>query len=794
MPKNWITKEYIQPDESLVKTAGSELLAKLLIQRGINTPEKIKTFLNPEEFQPISPYAFKDMDKAVNRIKEAIEKQQHIVICGDFDADGVTSTAVLHKTLKLLGANFSHYIPDRQTESHGLSKNILVKSIAKKQAKLFITVDCAISDIDEVNLINSLGADVIITDHHEAKEELPNAFAIIDAKAPNSLIEDLTVDEITSLTSMAGVGVAFKLACALLDEFGQIDFTRELLPLVALGTIADIMPLLYENRLFVILGMKLIKEGHNLGISELLKSAGVSEEAELTSDKIAFTLAPRINAAGRLDSAETAFSLLTSDNHSEIILLSKSLNDFNKIRQELGDKIYYEALDYIEKNKIQDDAAIVAYNPEWHIGIIGIVASRLVERFNKPVFMFTDSPDGSVLRSSARSVESVNIFNVLELNSDIIKSYGGHSMAGGLSLEKTDTAIETFRNAVNLTISEMTDGVIAKPTLHIDLELKLDEINTELLDVINKLEPCGEGNNYPVFAIKDLILDSSKVVGQNNNHLKFICSDKKNNTADCVLWNCSNLNIKNGKNIDIAFCLKLNEFNGIKSVQFEIKDFNSEFIEIEEKQVIKIIDHRKKSDIIPQVVDYIKSSSKIFKIFVEDKSILKLFEEYEEIADSLITRLNATKADQLMFFDYPADEKLLQYIIKATSANVVHFMNYNLQEPNIDILISKVSGMLKYASKNYDGEVFLPEISSALSITDELTTLIVKLLNRTNVIKVNDFIDGKIYFEFNEAVSVEKIKSHEVYEKCRMELFKSKNFRETILLQQNLNNIVKRLL
>ena len=441
MPKNWVVKHNIEPDEDLINVAGSKLLAQLLIQRGINTVQKIKSFLNPSEFTPISPYSFNDMEKAVKRIIKAISEKQHIVVCGDFDADGVTSTAVMYKTLKLLGADISYYIPDRQTENHGLNKSVIIKRIAKKQAKLFITVACEISDFEEVNLINSLGADIIITDHHEAKENLPNAYAIIDAKAQGALKDDLSFDDIESLTSMAGVGVAFKLACALLDEYGQIDFIQELLPLVALGTIADIMPLLYENRLFVVLGMKLMQEGKNLGIKTLLEAANVSSDVELSADKVAFVLAPRINAAGRLDSAETAFKLLVCDNPSEATLLCASLNNFNKLRQELGDKIYFEALEYIEQNKIENDAAIVAYNKEWHIGIIGIVASRLVERFNKPVFMFTDSPDGLFYRSSARSVEGVNIFNVLEINADIIKSYGGHSMAGGLALDKNETSI-----------------------------------------------------------------------------------------------------------------------------------------------------------------------------------------------------------------------------------------------------------------------------------------------------------------------------------------------------------------
>ena len=640
MPKNWIIKNNIKPERSLIDAAGSELLARLLVQREINTVEKINSFLNPKEFKPLSPYAFKDMEKAVARIINAIEEKQHIVICGDFDADGVTSTAVLHKTLQYLGANFSHYIPDRQTESHGLSKNILIKKIAKNQAKLFITVDCAISDIEEVNLINSLGAQVIITDHHEAKDELPNAYAIIDAKAPNSLREDLSVEEITSLTCMAGVGVAFKLACALLDEYGKIDFIQELLPLVALGTIADIMPLVYENRLFVVLGMELIQKGKNLGLGELLKSSGSTLDAKLTADKVAFTLAPRINAAGRLDSAETAFSLLVSENPAEVVLLAQSLNNYNKIRQELSDKIYLEALEYIEKHNQENDSVIVAYNPNWHIGIIGIVASRLVEKFNKPVFMFTDSPDGESYRSSARSVDGVNIFNVLEINSDIIKTYGGHSMAGGLSLDKNQTSIEQFRVAVNSTISEMLDGEIPKPTLSVDLVLSLDEINYDLLEIIKKLEPCGEGNNYPVFAVKNLILDSEKTVGQNNNHLKFICSDAYANTADCVLWNSSTLNVPVGKKLDIAFYLKPNDFNGIKSLQYEIKDYNSEFIQVATSQAIKIIDHRKKTGILEQVADYIKNSSKAFKIFAEDKNIIKSLDNYPEISDNIINRLN----------------------------------------------------------------------------------------------------------------------------------------------------------
>jgi len=790
MAKKWILKEYTTPDTALINAAGSELLAKLLLQRGINTPEKANEFLNPMKIEPISPYAYTDMEKAVHRIKSAIEKNEHIVIYGDFDADGVTSTAVMHKTLEHLGANFSHYIPDRKTESHGLNTAVLVKKIAKEKAKLFITVDCAVSDVDEVALVNTFGADVIITDHHEAQEKLPAAYAILDAKAEGSLRDDLGLEQINSLSSMAGVGVAFKLACALLDEYGEIDFTQELLPLAALGTVADIMPLMYENRLFVTLGMKLIAEGKNAGLLELLRISGFNPGEELTSDRLAFTLAPRINAAGRIDRADPAFNLLTSKNPAEIQLAAQSLNNYNKIRQELSDKTYLEAIEYIEKNMSESDSVVVAYNQNWHIGIIGIVASKLTEKYNRPVFMFTDSPDGEHFRSSARSVSGVNIFNVLEMNSDILESYGGHAMAAGLSLDKKTTNLDTFKSAVNETVFEMTGGIQPQPELEVDLEISLSDLNFNLLEDIKKLEPCGEGNEYPVFAIKNLKLISERTVGQSNNHLKFTCEDERFNQAECVFWNRSSLYIDNGKPLDIAFYPKINEFNGVKSIQLDVQDYKSEFISSPQTNNVKIIDHRKKTGILPQVADYFRTSKKKFKIFAENKEIVKRLSEQEILSQNIITRLNAQQADQIMFFDYPADEKLFKFLLKSVKPGIIHFMNYKTPAPDIDELIAKVSGMMKYASTHYEGVVYLPDISAALSVTDELITLVIRLLNRTNVLKVTDFENGRVHFEFLEPISADVIKSHEVYEKCRMELFKSKNFRDKLVQTDDLSNII----
>ena len=281
------------------------------------------------------PTVFCDMQKAKERIVNAIENEQKILVYGDFDADGITSTSILIKTLKYLGANVDYYIPDRENEGHGMNTKTLVKIMTSKKPKVLITVDCGISNSEEVKFLNSFGLDVIITDHHEAQEELPPALAIINPKAPNALDEKLSASKIMELTALAGCGVAFKLSQALLQHYEKAEFIYEILPLVAVGTVADIVPLIGENRYFVIKGLELISKEQHLGLTRLLKSAGYNPEAGITSENIAFGIAPRINATGRLDNVDTALKVLLSDNITEIDIAVQTLNELNKIRQEL---------------------------------------------------------------------------------------------------------------------------------------------------------------------------------------------------------------------------------------------------------------------------------------------------------------------------------------------------------------------------------------------------------------------------------------------------------------------------
>ena len=319
------------------------LIERLLSVRGVNKKDA-KDFLNPLEMKLIPTSAFCDMQKAVERIETAINNKEKILIYGDFDADGITSTSLLVRLFRHLGAEFDYYIPSREADGHGLNTKALVKLMVSKKPKLIITVDCGISNVEEVKFIESFKKDIIITDHHEAGDVLPDAYAIINPKAPNALDENLSAKEIKSLTSLAGVGVAFKLALGILEKYNKLDFVSSLLPYVAVGTIADIVPLVGENRYYVIKGLQLISQGKHYGLKRLLESAGYNNiEDGITADKISFGVAPRINACGRLGSVDAAVNLLISDRKSEIEVAVMAMNDANDIRKGLEKTTVEEA-------------------------------------------------------------------------------------------------------------------------------------------------------------------------------------------------------------------------------------------------------------------------------------------------------------------------------------------------------------------------------------------------------------------------------------------------------------------
>lgn len=768
------------------------LVEKLLDIRGISKSDEIKEFLNPLETNLTSTAAFLDMPKAIERIAKAIDDGENILIYGDFDADGVTSTALLLRTFRELGANVDYFIPDRDKDGHGLNVKELVKLMAAKKPKLIITVDCAVSDVEQVNFINSFKIDVIITDHHEAPEELPKALAIINPKAQNALDEKLSAKEILHLSSLAGVGVAFKLAQAVLEHYKKTEFVYDILPYVTVGTISDVVPLIGENRYFVAKGLQLISAGKHFGLSKLLESAGYNLEQGITSEQIAFGIAPRINASGRLDTTEDAIKVLISDNKQEIEMAIISLNNFNKIRQDLCESIFLEAEEMLE-NSGNTDNAIILFNPNWHIGIIGIVASKLVEKYYKPAFLMTYSEETKQIRCSSRGIEEVNIYDVLSANAELFDGFGGHAMAGGMSFNAEKIPFEEVKKALNSTINEILDDKKLSPKLDIDLQLEPNDIDGNLISDIERMQPFGAGNPNPVFALNNLTLLQKKLMGSNKNHLKIVVEDTQHNTYDCIWWSKGDIPLNSGDVLDIAFCPQTNTFNGSTTIQLILQDVHADnLIEAEnnlqeKKSQIKIYDHRKKTDILSGVEDYVKTSNLNIAIFAEDKSILAKLKPYKTMFEKIINRHNAQKVDVVMFFDYPPSQNVFNEIIKKTSPNFLHFMNYEVKNLDEKEFLKTFMGMLKFAYSNKNGLFDLQRSASFLSQTQETVKQLLEVFSECGIIKIAEKGPKDYKIEFISNTEISSVLHTNSYKSFLAEVQKTFEYKR-LLSDSELNN------
>ena len=557
MNKKWeifkIDKEKVA--EMQKKYNINNLLAILLSNREITSEEQINKFLNPKRNDFYNPFGMPDMEKAVNRILKAIEKNEKTIIYGDYDVDGITSVAVLKSFLEERGIQVGVYIPNRLNEGYGLNKEA-VKYIAKQGYKLMITVDCGITAIEEVEYAKELGIETIVTDHHEPAENLPEAVAVVDAKRKDNKYE---------CRNLAGVGVVFKLIQALSIKLGleEKEYLK-FLDIVCIGTISDIVPLTDENRVIVKLGLKLVEQTRNLGLREILQSCGYSK---INSTTISFGVAPRINACGRMGHQEEALNLLLSKNIDEVKDLTIKLNDYNKTRQEIEKTIYNEAIEQIEKNNLANKNTIVVYGKGWHHGVIGIVSSKITELYFKPSILLSEE-DGQY-KGSGRSVEGFDLHEALMECNKTIKKFGGHAMAVGINIEKDK--IKEFEETFEKVATEKNVDKIV-PILNVDAEIKLDDITKEMVESLKELEPFGEANKMPIFAFRNLKIDSIRSL-TNGKNLKLSVRDNKN-IVNAIGFNLGELSeiYKIGDKIDIAGNLEINSFNGVDSIQINIKD------------------------------------------------------------------------------------------------------------------------------------------------------------------------------------------------------------------------------
>ncbi len=542
-------------NELVTKYDINELLATILVNRDIIDEQKLEIFLNPTRNNFHDPFLMPDMEKAVERIIKAINNKEKVIIYGDYDADGITSITVLKKFLEDVGLNADYYIPNRLNEGYGLNNNAIQK-IVENNYELMITVDCGISGIEEINYANSLGLETIVTDHHEVGDDIPNAIAVVDAKR---------IDNKYPCRDLAGVGVVFKLiqAISIKLELKEEEYLKYL-DIVCVGTISDIVPLVDENRVITKLGLMLVKQTKNIGLKSLIVSSGYKK---IDSTTISFGIAPRINACGRMGHAEEALKLFLSKNINEVKDLTKILNEYNVERQSTEKRIYEEALNQIQKNHLEEKDAIIVAGENWHHGVIGIVSSKITELYFKPSILLCYEDD--IAKGSGRSIPGFDLHDALMKCQDTIEKFGGHSMAIGITIKRENFQKFCYEFEEVAKDSNLKDIF---PIIQIDAEFELKDINKDMVKSLEQLEPYGEANKMPLFAFKKLKIDSIRALSE-GKHLKLTLKEG-NTVVNAIGFNMGTLvdNYRIGDKIDIVGVLEVNTFNGVDTLQINMKD------------------------------------------------------------------------------------------------------------------------------------------------------------------------------------------------------------------------------
>jgi single-stranded-DNA-specific exonuclease len=591
MEKRWVLKQ--KGDASLVSDIAGALgienaLAELLVQRGITSFEGAKAFFRPDLSQLHDPFLLNDMVKAVERIASAKTSDQKIMVYGDYDVDGTTAVALVYSFLKENGfKHIDYYIPDRYSEGYGISTQGIDYAKAN-DFKLIIALDCGIKSIDKVKYANELGIDFIICDHHRPGDELPPAIAVLDAKRADS---SYPFDE------LSGCGVGYKLIQAYAQTYNiPFDTLYKYLDLVTISIASDIVPIIGENRILAFFGLKLINTNPRSGIESILgvanilrkpddeiskkgEDAGLLFSRELTISDMVFVVGPRINAAGRVESGRNSVKLLISPDMATAAGIAQQINDFNTERRTLDTQITLEALDIIAKDdKLRKARATVVFNPDWHKGVIGIVASRLTETYYRPTVVLTQS--NGLITGSARSVKDFDVYDAIDACSDLLEHFGGHMYAAGLSMKPEN--LKPFRERFNSIVSASITDEMLIPEVEVDLEVNLNQITPKFLRILKQFAPFGPGNMSPVFMTHDTVdTGHARIVGKNHVKMTVFQESVRSAPYAAIAFQQGEKYdfIQQGQSMNICYHIEENEWNGVKNIQLNIKDirFSEEF-------------------------------------------------------------------------------------------------------------------------------------------------------------------------------------------------------------------------
>ena len=703
----WIDPAPVKPSQALASLNLHPLTEETLIRRGISTPEAARAFLDPDFQTPVSPYELPGMDGAVDRVLLAIRRGESICVWGDFDVDGQTSTALLVQTLRALGAEVTWHIPVREISSHGVHIPQLTELI-DRGTKLVLTCDTGINAHQAVEYAAARDVSFVITDHHDPGQSLPDADAVVNPKLlPNH----------HPLAGLAGVGVAYKLAEALFDKElpSAIDPStadpifpiEDLLDLVALGLVADVALLTGETRALAQRGLKVLHDTQRLGLQVMAEMAGATLRTS-NEETIGFTFAPRLNALGRLGDANPAVELLTTNDMSRARVLATQLEGLNSQRRLLTNQVYQAA-----EAQLRDDPTLLGH-ASWPGGVIGIVASRLVERYHKPVILFSTPPDEPA-RGSARSVEGIQITQAIAAQSALLLNFGGHPMAAGLSLEQEN--LPAFRMRLFNTIEGMKgDEAREEPSIQIDAWISLDSLSFDLADAVEQLAPFGAGNPVLIFASHNVYLKTISLIGKSKEHLRLNLEDKHGNNASVLWWNGSEGDLPEpGTKIDVAYSLRSSTFRNERqlSLQFiEYRVVEEKTVGIKRKRSIEVIDLRFSAQPHTDLTAIEQSpSTLIFREGTNDQAI------------NGIDRYHLRPVKNLIIYTCPPGPQELQALLEQVKPHKVFLIAKAPPVESAKEFLTQLAGLAKYAIVKKGGLATLEDFVAA-SAQREITVQI----------------------------------------------------------------------
>ena len=666
------------------------LVAQTLLRRGLTSPEAARAFLDPRAYSPAPAIELPGLSAAVDRVEAAIRDREPVCVWGDFDVDGQTSTTILVQALQALGADVTYHIPVRASESHGVNIPILTE-ILDRGSRLVLTCDTGITAHAAVDYANSRGVDMVITDHHDLPESLPKATAVTDPKL---------LPAGHPLSTLSGSGVAYKLAEELYARFGRAGEVVHCLDLATLGLVADLASLTGDARYLVQRGLEALRSPQRLGLQVMMEMAELSP-ANLTEEHIGFTLGPRLNALGRLGDANPAVELFSTTDPGRARLLAAQLEGLNAQRQLLCNQVTQAAEAQLHANPaLLESSVLVLGQAAWPGGVVGIVASRLVERYRKPAILFS-TPPGEPARGSARSVEGLNITAAIAAQQDLLLNFGGHPMAAGLALEQDK--LPEFYKRLSKTVTRMLGGVERESVLEIDGWLGLPEIGLELAEALESLAPYGPGNEKLTLATRGLKLESVTTIGRNKEHLKLEVADEAGAAQTVLWWNGAGEELPDGP-FDLAYTVRASDWRGSRQVQMEFIDFKPVLgnpVELQNRK-IEILDYRSARDPLESLAE-LKSRA----------ACLVWAEGAEKKAVGGIDRNGLAPAETLAIWTTPPGPEILEEALERVQPRTVALFAVTDPVERPEDFLTRLAGLLKFAIHRRGGKLVYADLEAA---------------------------------------------------------------------------------